>query len=432
METRIDLPYGSGSRTVTLPSAWVGEIARPRPVAPASDPAAVIAAALNNPIGSPPLAQLVRSGNRVAVLVDDHTRHTPVRQMLPPVLQELHAAGVAAGDIRIVIALGTHRPMTDAEMVAKLGADILGSYRVVNVPSTDERAMVFFGTSSSGIPVWVNRAVAEADVRIGLGAIVPHLEAGFTGGAKIVLPGVCGSRTVDAFHSLSVFIPENQLGNVETPLRRRLEEFVSERVPLHFILNVVTTLEGAVYRCVAGDCIAAHRTGVEHARVVFGVPIQRRYPVVVADSYPYDIDWWQSAKGVWAGDWMTADGGTLVIVTAAPEGNSNYPLVPAYTGRDPEQVREEIRTGQAPDPKQASAGGMFGNLRRRIDFMLASDGLTQADADAMRMPFYASVEQAVAEAVLRLPESARAESIGILPHAGTVLPILSGLPVSGA
>ncbi len=430
MDTRVDLPYGDRRLTVAIPSEWLGEIAAPRAVASAPDPAALVSRALENPIGCSRLGSAVRPGNTVAVLVDDLTRHTPIRLMLPPVLRELETAGVARRDIHIVIALGTHRPMTADEIAAKLGEEIAACYAVVNVPSTAESEMVYLGPSSIGIPAWVNRTVAEADVRVGLGMITPHLEAGFTGGCKIILPGVCSSRTVDVFHSISAFIPENQLGNVDTPLRRNLEQFVSERVPLAFIVNAVTTIDGELYRCVAGHPIQAHRVGVEHARAVFGAPIARRYPVVVANSYPYDLDWWQSAKGVWAGDWMTADGGTLVIVTAAPEGNSNYPLVPGYTGRDPEEVRREITAGTAVDAKQASAGAMFGNLRHRIQFALVSDGLSRADADAMRMPLFATVEEAVTAAVSRLPAAERAGSVGIIPHAGIVLPYVTQGPAA--
>ncbi len=421
---RIELPYGSRTHPLTLPDEWLGEIALPRSTAPAPNVNHLITSALQHPIGCLPLSQRVKRSNTVAVIVDDFTRKTPVHVILPVVLKELHASGIEPDQIRIIIALGTHRPMTPSEITEKLGADVAHRYPVVNVPSTSDSDMVYLGCSTIGIPAWVNRAAADADFRIGLGMITPHLEAGFTGGAKIILPGVCSSRTVDAFHSVSAFIPENQLGNVNTPLRQNLEQFVAERVPLHFIVNVIITLEGQVYQCVAGDCVKAHRAGVRYAQEVFGTPVSRRYPIVVASSYPYDMDWWQSAKGVWAGDWMTADGGTLIIVTASPEGNSNYPLVPYYTGRDPEELCQEIKAGTATDAKQASAGAMFGNLRRRINFALVSDGLNPTDADAMRMPYFTSVDQAVADAIGRLPENERKGAVGVMPYAGIVLPIL--------
>ena len=418
------MPYGHTLLKVTLPDHWLGEVAALRTVTPAPDVHALLASALRQPIGSPPLSQLAKPGQTAAVIVDDYTRKTPVRQFLPLVLEQLLAAGIGQRDIRIVIALGTHRPMTEAEIVAKVGADVATQLEIVNAPGTSESDVVYLGASSSGIPAWINRAVAEADVRVGLGMITPHMDAGFSGGAKIILPGVCGVRTVDAFHAASAFTPENQLGSAAAPLRRSLEQFVAERVPLHFIVNVILTPDGEIVQCVAGHCIEAHRAGVKVAQAVFGVSIQRRYPIVVAGCYPYDIDWWQSAKGVWSGDRMTADGGTLVVVTAAPESHSNYSLLPHYMGRDPDELKQEIEAGRAADAKQAATGVMFGDLRKRINLVLVSDGLTPADADAMRMPYYASVEDAVADAVGRLPEAQRRGCVGVIPQAGIALPLV--------
>lgn len=420
----IDLPYGHKQLLITIPDEWLGEVAAPRPVAPAVDVAGLVRDAIRQPIGCRPLAQIVAPGQRVAILVDDATRKTPASQILPLLLDELQAAGVRQADICLVVALGTHRPMTQAELVAKLGEEAAHHYRVVNVPSTDDSQMAYLGTSSNGIPAWVNRCVVEAEVRIGLGMVTPHMDAGFSGGAKIILPGVCSSRTVDAFHAASAFIPENQLGMLSAPLRCSLEQFVAEKVPLHFIVNIILTLDGQVYQCVAGHSVHAQRAGVRYAIEVFSTPIRRRFPVVVANCYPYDMDWWQSAKGVWAGDLMTADGGTLVIVTAAEEGTGGYSLLPGYIGRDAEEIKGEIERGTAQDAKQAATGAMYGTLRRRINLALCSAGITPAEAEAMRMPYFASVEHAVGEAVTGLAEEDRAGSVGVLTHAGIVLPLL--------
>jgi nickel-dependent lactate racemase len=331
---RVDLPQSGGHLEVTLPEAWLGEVIHPQPVAPAADAEAEVERALAHPIGAPPLGQLARPGQRVAIIVDDYTRKTPVALMLPPVLERLRTAGIEQHDIRIVVALGTHRPMTRDELDAKLGTKVARQYQTVNLPSTTEGEMVYLGASSGGIPAWVSQAVAQADLRIGLGMITPHMDTGFSGGAKMILPGVCSSATVDAFHSASAFLPENPLGDVDAPLRRSLEQFVAERVPLDMIVNAVITPEGKLYQCVAGHAVQAHRVGVEHAKAVFGIPVGRRYPVVVANCYPYDVDWWQSIKGAMCGDLVATPGGTLVLVTAAPEGHSTYSLVPHYTSRD--------------------------------------------------------------------------------------------------
>jgi nickel-dependent lactate racemase len=419
-----ELPYGNSTLPVSIPEVWLGGIAIPRALSPSPDVPLLIVKALNNPIGTAPLSELVKPGQKVAIIVDDYTRKTPVDLLLPPVLEQLLAAGVAPADIRLVVALGTHRPMTRAEIMAKVGAEVADRYEVINTPSTTQSEMVYLGRSSTGIPAWVNRTVAEADMRIGLGMITPHLEAGFTGGAKNILPGVCSSITVDAFHTASAFIPENQLGRLEAPLRRTLEQFVGEQVPLDFIVNAIITLGGEMYECVAGHPIEAHRTGVRYAQTVFGVTFRRRYPIVIANCYPYDFDLWQSAKGVWAGDMLTADDGTLIMLTAAPEGNSNYPLVPDYIGQNPEKLKREIEAGEVEDAKQAATGVMFGHLRQRIKLVLVSDGLTPADARAMGIPYFSSVEEALEVEVKRLPAPERRGVVAVLPQAGVMLPLL--------
>jgi nickel-dependent lactate racemase len=285
--------------------------------------------------------------------------------------------------------------------------------------------MVYLGSAAHGIPAWVNRAAAEADVRIALGMITPHMDAGFSGGAKMILPGVCGSATVDAFHAASAFIAPNQLGNVASPLRQSLEQFVADRVPLNFMVNVVVTLGGEIYRCVAGHPVRAHRVGVEYARAAFGVHVSGRYPVVVANCSPYDVDLWQSVKGAFCGDLLTADGGTLVLVTAAPEGNSTYPLLPRYAGCEAGVLRQQILSGQVEDAKQAVGGIQFGALKSRLRLALVSSGLTHEDAAAIGIARFDSVEDAVSDAVRRLPPAERENSVAVIPQAGIVLPLLA-------
>lgn len=418
------LKSGQSTRTIAVPDEWIGAVVEPRPVAVTAEAAAIVKAALSHPIGSALLGGLVQPDHEVAILVDDYTRKTPIEQMLPPVLEALRAARVPDEHIHMVIALGTHRPMTDAELAQKLGAEIAQRYDVINVPSTCADEFVYLGEASSGLPAYVNRAVAEADVRIGLGMITPHLDAGFSGGMKIILPGVCGSRTVDAFHRESAFIEQNQLGQIAAPLRQTLEQFVAERVPLTFIVNAIVTPDGQLVACVAGHPLHAHRAGVKHALAVFSAPAKQRYPIVVVNCYPYDIDLWQSVKGIWAGDLITDDGGTLIAVTAAPEGNSTYPLVPGYIGRDADELKREIETGAALDEKQAATGAMFHTLLRRIRLVLVSDGLTADDARAMGIDTYRSVEAAIAAEIDRLPIGARTGAIGFVPQAGIVLPMI--------
>ena len=419
--TQFNLPYGNGILPINIPDTFLGQVVSPHSVKAAANPEDMIQSALAEPIGTPPLEQLVHFGQKIAVIIDDITRETPTHLMLSAVLKILLAAGVAQDDISIVIALGTHRPMTETEIIKKTGAAIANDFKIINVPSSVESQMVYMGTSSNNIPAWVNRTVAMADIRIGLGLIVPHMSAGYGGGAKIILPGVCSSQTVDTFHAREADITMNQLGSLNSPIRNDLERFVGERVKLNFIVNVILTRDNEVYRCVAGDFIQAHRTGVTYSQEVYGVSVAEHYPLVIANAFPSQIDLWQSTKAIWCADMMTRDGGTLVLVTESPEGTSVYPSFPQYVGRNPDKLKLELDAGEVQDPKAAASAICIGRMKGRINFALVSSGLTQQDADTMGFAYYETVEDAIA-GELKGPD--KSNTIGVLTHGGVTLPLL--------
>jgi len=198
----LDLPFGSGELTLRLPQAALMGVYVPEPIAACADVQAEVDRALSTPVGTPRLPQIVGRGERVVVLVDDHTRMTPVSEILPPVLRELSASGVPDDEVTILITHGTHRLSTEAEVRRKVGPDILRRFRVVQHDCRDEANQVYVGLTSRGTPVWVNRCVTEADRRIGIGHIGPSPYAGYSGGYKLILPGVAALDTVDANHSL--------------------------------------------------------------------------------------------------------------------------------------------------------------------------------------------------------------------------------------
>lgn len=416
----IHLPYGHRLLAVEIPDRNLGPVLSPAAMEAADSPEELVATALEQPLASPPLGSLVGRGSRVAVIIDDISRSTPTHLMLPPLLERLGAAGVRRDDVSIVIALGTHRPMSAREVAAKVGPGVARNYRVVNQPCWDDGGLVYMGYSSSGIPAWVNRSVAEADARIGVGMITPHMDAGFSGGAKIILPGVCGQRTVEAFHTLQAKLYGNQLGLPQAPLRLELERFVGERIGLDFILNAVLDQKGALYTCVAGDYVEAHRQGVEAAQKVYGLAVRERLPVVISNAHPADLDLWQSVKGLAAGELMTRDGGTLILLTHCPEGNDTHPQYAGYIGRDPESLFKELAAGEAQDPIACALAIPICRIRQRVRVALVSRGLNREDASNMGFAYFPSVEDALAEACKDHQDAA----VGVLTHGGVTLPLL--------
>lgn len=415
---KIDLPYGQSLLEIEVPRERLGEVVTPPQVTAAADSVLMVAAALDHPLGTSRLQNLARGKRQAVVVIDDITRETPTALMLPPVLNALENGGLAPDSISIVIALGTHRPMTDAEIDCKVGKAMAARYRVINTQDRDD--LIYLGISSQGIPAWVNRVVAQADLRVGIGMIVPHLDAGFGGGAKILLPGVCGRETVAAFHAKMADIVPPQLGIADAALRLDLEKFVGERLYLDFIVNAILDRQGRLYRCVAGDFLRAHRAGVIYAREVYGVSVKRLYPLVIANAYPHQIDLWQSTKALGSGELMTATGGMLVLVADCVEGIGAHPLFADYMGWPLEELLKRFHSGRVQDPIAAAEATAVCRMKQRIDIGLVSSGLDADDARCMGFSYYDCVEEAIA----RGPRSVDGGDVAVLTHGGTLLPLL--------
>lgn len=419
---KIRLPYGDEFLEMEIADRHIGTVVTPKRMVGTSRPQDLILDTLYNPIGSPVLSKIARPGQKVAVIVDDVSRETPVSLILPHVLDQLLHTGIEPEDIRIVIALGTHRPMTQDEIIRKIGSQAAQTYQVVNTPCSSESETRYVGTSSGGIPAFLNRTAADADIHIGIGMISPHMDAGFSGGAKIILPGVCGTPTVEAFHSRQAEIEENQLGLENAPLRLDLEEFVQERVGLDFIFNAVMDSGGLLYKCVAGHFIEAHRAGVDIAKEVYGTEVPRRYPLVISNAFPAQIDLWQSAKGIASGELMVRDGGTLLLVTHCKEGNNTHPLYPEYIGSELSDLLSALKTGRAKDTVACALAAPICRVKQRIKVALVSYGLEDEIAAQMGFTHYDGIESALSAELARISD--RDDCIGVLTHGGVSLPII--------
>lgn len=276
--------------------------------------------ALENPIGSPRLKEMVKKGDSALIIIDDNTRNTPAAKLLPLLFEELEAGGVTMEDSAILIALGTHRAMTDEEVKLKVGADLLKKIRVFQHDARDEAGLVNLGTTEHGTEVWVNRMLMDFDHVIALGHITPHRVAGFSGGAKMVQPGVSGVVTTGQTHWISaLYDGEEIMGTNDNPVRREMNA-VAKKAGLSFIMNVVLDRDERIYRCVCGDPEKAHAEGCEAAREIFGAPYSERADIVITDTYPADSELWQAAKGIYSGDLPLKKGGVIVTITPCPEG----------------------------------------------------------------------------------------------------------------
>lgn len=380
MKKKVSLPYGHATRTVEIPEENLDWVSGPKKVELPSDLNAAITNAIRNPIGSPTLAELAaKHGKQTLILVDDGTRSTPQARILPILIDELNAAGIADRDITILIALGTHRRMNQDEITSRVGASVCGRVSVVNLSQNPED-FVDLGVTPLGIPIQVSRQYLEASITIAVGNIIPHMYAGWAGGAKMVQPGVTSALTTGRTHLIAGPRVYEILGNVDNEVRREMEE-IAVRSGLKFIVNVVLDASGEVAAVVAGDVVQAHRAGVEIARPIYTLDLDGQVDIVVASSHPADRDLWQGFKPVNNCGMLVKDGGTLILLIPAPEG-----IAPDHTqlvdfGTMPgEEVLKLVDQGKVADEVAAATYLAFHQTRRRINIMLVSDGVTCAEA----------------------------------------------------
>jgi lactate racemase len=331
--------------------------------------------ALKNPVNSEPLERLIKRGNKVVILADDITRLTPAREILPHVLNEINKAGVPDQDITLIIALGTHRQMTNAEIILKFGEEVVNRIRIINHNCLDKDNLKHYGTTRRGTSIWVNRTVVEADFRIGIGNIVPHHPTGWSGGAKILLPGVAGEFTTGQFHLLGA--TEQLLGVVDTPCREEMEDFAS-LTGLEFIVNTILDREGRVIRIVAGHMIDAHREGVKWGKRVFGAPFTEKTDIAISSTYPVDFDLFQADKGLFSAAISTKKGGEIILLSPCYEGVS--PTHPESVDLAHLTDQELFRIAKDPhstnDPMSVAEVLYFNTAKQGFKVTLVSDGIS--------------------------------------------------------
>jgi len=426
---KISIPYGNESLTAQIPENLLLFSGEMTPLRALENFEEDLRQKLDRPIGCRPLKDQLSTRDRVLILVEDNTRNTPVKKILPVLLAYLERAGIPLANVEILTAPGTHRVMTEKELTEKIGEGIAQKVKISQHDFRDSWAIADLGiiqVGQSRIPVQVNRKILEADFLIGIGDIVPHSDAGFSGGAKIVQPGVCGFATTAATHIAGALLEEIPLGDVANPCRLGMEE-VARLVKLRFIINVVKNFQNEVAEVVTGDFVQAHRQGVVTARKSFGVSIPALADVVIVSSYPCDIDYWQAEKGLISAYFAVKKGGIIIFVSPCPEGmEHNHPRLRDWIKMT---YAEACAAARKISPEDAQADLIAADLaicnariREKADVYLVSDGLTEEDSLILGYRKFATLPQAVDRALDRFPQG----RFGLLPRGGDCLPILDG------
>jgi nickel-dependent lactate racemase len=386
-----------------------------------TDESDILRRGFERPIGAPRLRDAVQRGDRVLILIDDGTRLTPVARILPRVLDELHAAGVEDNRIEFLQAPGTHRPMKPEEIREKLGP-FYGCHAVHEHHYLDESSLHDFGHTRDGTRVTANRRLIKADFVLGIGSIVPHRVKGLSGGAKIAFPGVAGREMMERNQwEASMHMSETVMGVAENPMRLRMEE-AARMAGLHYIVNVVYDVARRIVGCFVGDVVEAHREGSRCSRQVYAVHLPTRADVVLTDSYSADRDFWQSAKGAYAGTMAVKDGGSLILVSPNPEGvASNHKNLLEIGYKPHAEIVAMVQEGKVDDLIGAAILADVCQIVDKTDCIMVSPGVKRHEAQKLGFRYADSAQEALRMALERQGPGA---SIAVLRYGGHILPIV--------
>ncbi|OGO51360.1 MAG: hypothetical protein A2148_10545 [Chloroflexi bacterium RBG_16_68_14] len=435
---RVHLAYGERGLDVELPDEAV--VLEPQRVAGLPDPEGAVAEAIARPLGSPPLRELVRSGDgstslttgRVAIVVSDVTRPVPNRLLLPPILEAVHGAGVppAIGGVVIIIGTGMHRASTPEEVERVLGPEIAASYEVVNHDARDKSTLGYLTTTARGVEVWVNRRYLEAEVRIVTGFVEPHLFAGYSGGGKAVLPGVAGAEIVMSNHGADMLGHPKATWCVTegNPIFEEMRDIALLTRPT-FCLNVTLNERREITGVFAGELVAAHQAGIAQAERQYVRPIPHLFDIVVSTNmgYPADLNLYQSVKGMSVAARAAREGGAIVLAAECRDGLGLAEYTELLTSPDlsgPQALLERIHS---PGFARYDQWGVQcqAMVQAKADCWLYSS-MPRETTEAAHLHYCEDMSETVQELCRRhLAEHGREATVAVLPHGHLTVPRLT-------
>jgi nickel-dependent lactate racemase len=422
---RIRLDYGRTGLDVDLPDDRVVGPLSIRPAPPLADPDRAVADALANPTGSRPLAEIARGRKNACVLVCDITRPVPNRLILPHLLRTLEGQGIARRDILILVATGLHRPNEGAELEELVGAETVANYRVENHHGKAREEHDFLGTTPNGVTVDLDSRYVRADLKITTGLIEPHLMAGYSGGRKVICPGIAGLDTVKVWHGPKFLEhPNADCGIVEGNPVHEENTRIALMAGCDFIVNVCIDGQRRVTWVGAGDMIRAWQEGVRFCERVVKVPVPEPLDVVVTScaGYPLDTTWYQAVKGLTGALPIVKKGGTIVLAASLTEGLGS-PEFQRVMAENPDLrlFKQRILGGDYFVMDQWQLEEMA-KVVERCRVKVVTQGLPGETLRRCHVEPAASVESAVADC---LAEYGAAAKVGVIPKGPYVLPYVA-------
>jgi len=417
---RIELAFGKTGLAAELPDTLRYQFLEARSAVALDDGIAALEAAMDAPIGTAPLVELAQGKKTAAISVCDITRPAPNRMVLPPLLARLEQGGITRENTTVLIATGLHRPATEEEIREIIGPDLYGKIRVVNHHAKVLSEHTYLGDTSTGTPVHIDSRFIDADLHITLGFIEPHLMLGFSGGRKLIAPGLAAQETIKVLHSPKFMRDKRAVeGSVEdNPLHRELIEI--SRIARHdFLVDVSLTRDRKIAQVFAGHPEQAHRRGMEFVGKVMLERIEEPVDGVITTSagYPLDLTFYQTVKGITAASHIVKPGGRILVVSACTEG-AGAPEFCEMLERFPTPQAFLDHVADNPVVVDQWQLEKLALVCRDKELLFHVPGLEARYQDKLWGRTFADVNDAVAAALAGLPSGAR---IAVIPEGPYVL-----------
>jgi len=418
---RVKLEYGRTGLMAELPAERVVRTLHYKDAPPLPDAAASLANVLRQPNGTPPLAEIARGKKDCCIAICDITRPVPNEMILQPLLQILEASGIPREKITILVATGLHRESTPAEIVEMVGNEIAATYRVENHRGEAREEHTHLGDSPRGLPIWIDSRYVHADLKITIGLIEPHFMAGYSGGRKLICPGLAALETVKAWHSPRFLEhPRAESGSLEGNPVHEENTWIAQRAGCDFIVNVVIDAQRRPLKFVAGDMLAAFEEGVAYCSQVVRDYLDEPVDIVVTSGagYPLDTTFYQAVKGMNAALSIIKPGGTIILCASMSEGIGSpqfQRLFRENSTLDGFMHRITHEDYFVMDQWQLEE---LAKVRRKARVKVITDGLPADVLQGLFVETAPSIEQAVADSLAEYGPSAK---VAVIPKGPYVL-----------
>ena len=424
--TVVNLPYGSSEIQFSVSEERLLGILKPRDVGGAKDAYSTVIEALDNPVDGRGLSSAVKRGDTVVLVTDDYTRPTPSGQICKPILDKLNSLGIDDSHVTIVAAGGLHRPMTKDELGEKFGEDLVNRVRIVSHDAWDDGELEYLGETSRGTPVWVNKLVAKADLRMAVGMVTAHFLSGYASGPKTILPGVSGYRTIFHNHGVIAASLSARIGvTTGNPCWEDMVEtlrFLGPTLAVDVVLNVRNELVAAFH----GEPVSAQRAGLDLYHSIYAFHLKEKADIVIASSNPMYSYLDLCMKTIIHASMLVKDGGVRIVASPCKEHLGPPFLEELYhrslSGKWPtaEQYAEMMRLGIIKDI--ADATGILKFLQTNTSALtLVCEPSFDQDLTKMGFSHKSSIQEALDEATARLGQESK---VLVVPFGAVSHPIL--------